>query len=64
MHDAEIRSGVTQRDLRALILAAIVFGAILVGISSCGDGDLGFPGQAAPTSTAAPTATEEPDDET
>jgi hypothetical protein len=61
MQEAEDRD-LAQQDLRALILAAIVFGAILLGISSCGDGDLGFPGEIPPTATAEPTETPEDDE--
>jgi hypothetical protein len=61
MQRVEDRSELARQDLRALVLAAIVFGSILVGISACGDGDLGFPGEIPPTATA--EATETPDDE-
>jgi hypothetical protein len=63
MQEVEDRSDLVQRNLRALILAAIVFGAILLGISSCGDGDLGFPGSIPPTATAEATETPDEDDE-
>jgi hypothetical protein len=60
MQKAEDPSELSRQGLYALVLAAIVFGAILVGISACGGGDLGFPGSARPTSTAAPTETPTP----
>ena len=61
MRELENQNELTRRQLRALLLALIVFVTILIGISSCGDGDLGFPGSIPPTATAEPTAT--PDNE-
>jgi hypothetical protein len=53
----ETEANLAARNLRALILAVAVFAALLVGISSCGGGDLGFPGSIPFTATAAPTDT-------
>ena len=51
--------GEPRRNLGALIAALLAFGSILLFMSSCG-GDLVFPGQFAPTATAAFTATPVP----
>lgn len=55
MHDTEAQ--LANQNLRALILAVVVLAAILIGVSSCGDSDLGFPGSIPPTATAEPTET-------
>lgn len=53
----ETEAQLAARNLRALLLAAVFFGAVLIGVSSCGNNDLGFPGSIPPTATAEPTAT-------
>lgn len=62
MRQMEDRSDLAKRNHRSLILAAILCAATIVGLGSCGDGDLGFPGSLPPTSTAEATATATPDD--
>ena len=49
-----------RRHLGALATALVVLGSILVFMSSCGNGDLTFPGQTPPTATAVFTATPVP----
>jgi hypothetical protein len=52
--------GPPRRHLAALATALVVLGAILMLMSSCGNGDLTFPGQIPPTATAVFTATSVP----
>jgi hypothetical protein len=49
-------------EARALLAALLMFAGILAFVSSCGTGDLVFPGQPAPTSvfTDTPGPTETP----
>jgi hypothetical protein len=62
MQQANDRSDAAKRNLRALVLTAVLFGATMVAFGACGDGDLGFPGSIPPTQTAAATATPDPDE--
>lgn len=50
-------------DLRALIVALLLFAATVGFVSACGSGDLVFPGMNAPTPTGQNTATPEPTEE-
>jgi len=63
MREIEDRNDLTRRNLRALILAFIVFATILIGISSCGEGDLALPGDIPATATAEATETPEDDED-
>lgn len=47
-------------DLRALIVALLLFAATVCFVSACGSDDLIFPGMSAPTRPPANTATPEP----
>jgi hypothetical protein len=47
----------------SLALAAALFAATVAFVSSCGGGDLVFPGMVPPTPTNQNTATPEPDDD-
>lgn len=62
MRLAEDRGDLAKRNFRALILSAILCAATIIGLGSCGDGDLGFPGSRPPTQTAEATETATPDD--
>jgi hypothetical protein len=54
---------VPAREVRAFVLALLFLAGIVLGMISCGDEDLIFPGMAAPTPTPRPTATGTPDDD-
>lgn len=54
------RAELRHADARALAAALLLFAAMLGIVTSCGSGDLTFPGQAAPTQTVVFTATPTP----
>jgi hypothetical protein len=49
-----------QADVRTLAAALLLLSAMLGFVAACGNGDLVFPGQVAPTQTAVFTATPTP----
>jgi hypothetical protein len=52
-----------RRDFVALCVTVLTFATVGFSMWACGDEDLTFPGMVPPTATAAPTATETPDED-
>ena len=62
MTQREDEAVLSRANMVSLIVALLVFGAVVPVLNSCSDEDLFFPGDLPATATAVNTATPEPDE--